>query len=143
MKVLVLLVIGIWLGMVMGISFLEAPLKFRAPNITLPLGLGIGKIVFAALNKFELFFSIILAVWLLLQYQGLGLASIAIFLSLILAVILQTFWLLPILDARADSIISGQVTPPTRHHLYYIFIEVGKLLLLIAAFLKTYYYEGH
>ena len=32
-----------WLGMVIAISFLEAPLKFRAPGVTVPLGLGIGR----------------------------------------------------------------------------------------------------
>ena len=31
-----------WLGLVAGISLIEAPLKFRAPGITLALGLGIG-----------------------------------------------------------------------------------------------------
>ena len=31
----------VWLGMVLAISFLETPPKFRAPGITLPLGLGI------------------------------------------------------------------------------------------------------
>src|SRR5664279_3321230 len=43
----------VWLGMVLAISFLEAPLKFRAPGITLPLGLGIGRLVFRALNGCE------------------------------------------------------------------------------------------
>jgi hypothetical protein len=38
----------LWLGMVLAISFLEAPLKFRAPGITLALGLGIGRLVFRA-----------------------------------------------------------------------------------------------
>ncbi len=40
----------VWLGMVLAISFLEAPLKFRAPGVTLPIGLGIGRLVFLALN---------------------------------------------------------------------------------------------
>jgi hypothetical protein len=40
----------VWLGMVLAISFLEAPLKFRAPDVTLRIGLGIGRIVFRALN---------------------------------------------------------------------------------------------
>jgi hypothetical protein len=31
----------VWLGMVLAISLLETPLKFRAPGITLALGLGI------------------------------------------------------------------------------------------------------
>ena len=39
----------IWLGMVLGISFIEAPLKFRAPGVTLGIGLGIllGTFVYA------------------------------------------------------------------------------------------------
>ncbi|WP_030167297.1 MULTISPECIES: hypothetical protein [Actinomycetes] len=32
----------IWLGMVLAISFLEAPLKFRAPGVDLKTGLGSG-----------------------------------------------------------------------------------------------------
>ena len=44
----------VWLGMVVAISFIEAPLKFRAPGVTLPIGLGIGRLVFRALNGAEL-----------------------------------------------------------------------------------------
>src|SRR3546814_4917970 len=44
----------VWLGMVLAISFIEAPLKFRAPGVTIPLGLGIGRLVFRALNSVEL-----------------------------------------------------------------------------------------
>src|SRR6185312_13635265 len=40
----------LWLGMVLAISFLEAPLKFRAPGVDLRTGLAIGRIVFRALN---------------------------------------------------------------------------------------------
>ena len=43
----------VWLGMVLAISFLEAPLKFRAPNVTVQIGLGIGRLVFRALNTVE------------------------------------------------------------------------------------------
>ena len=39
--------------MVLAVSFLEAPLKFRAPGVTLPIGLGIGRLVFRALNSAE------------------------------------------------------------------------------------------
>lgn len=41
----------VWLGMVFAISFLEAPLKFRAPGVDLRIGLGIGRLVFRALNS--------------------------------------------------------------------------------------------
>ena len=43
-----------WLGLVLGISFLEAPLKLRAPGVTTRVGLGIGRVVFAALNRVEM-----------------------------------------------------------------------------------------
>ena len=50
----------VWLGMVLAISFLEAPLKFRAPEVTLRIGLGIGRLVFGALNTVEAVFAVTL-----------------------------------------------------------------------------------
>ncbi len=50
----------VWLGMVLAISFLEAPLKFRAPNVTLQIGLGIGRLVFRALNTVEVVFALVI-----------------------------------------------------------------------------------
>jgi hypothetical protein len=47
----------VWLGMVLAISFLEAPLKFRAHGVTIPIGLGIGRLVFRALNLVEAAFA--------------------------------------------------------------------------------------
>ena len=57
----------VWLGMVVAISFLEAPLKFRAPGITLPLGLGIGRLVFRALNVCEAVLAAVILVALFLR----------------------------------------------------------------------------
>ena len=48
----------VWLGMVLAISFLEAPLKFRAPGVTIPIGLGIGRLVFRALNSAEVILAV-------------------------------------------------------------------------------------
>lgn len=44
----------LWAGLVLGLSFIETPLKFRAPGITRELGLGIGSLVFTTLNRIEL-----------------------------------------------------------------------------------------
>src|SRR6478735_1965752 len=57
-----LLVPMLWLGMVVAISFLEAPIKFRAPGVTLPVGLGIGRLVFKALNGVEIALLLLLGV---------------------------------------------------------------------------------
>lgn len=143
MKILVLLIMGVWIGMLIGISFLEAPLKFQAPNITVPLGLGIGKLVFAALNRFEIVFSVILTIWLVKHYQGLEMLNLITIGLVIFIIGLQTFWLLPALAARAELVISGEVLSNSYHHIVYVLMEISKVLLLIFGFIKTYQYEGY
>lgn len=127
---------GIWIGMLIGISFLEAPLKFQAPNITVPLGLGIGKLVFSALNKFEIVFSIVFIVWLYFNYQCLEWASLFAVGLPVIMVALQTFWLLPVLGVRADLLISGQELSKSYHHIYYVAMEFMKVGLLLFGYYK-------
>lgn len=119
----------IWLGMVLAISFLEAPLKFRAPGITLPLGLGIGRLVFRTLNAAEIAFSVVLlaamtasrpiaTIWVLLAIVGALLAA-------------QTGLLRPRLDRRAGQITTGQSPSSSRLHLAYVALEVLKVTSLV------------
>ena len=55
----------VWAGMVLGISFLETPVKFTAPSVTLPIGLDVGRHVFGMFNKVELAFVLIMVAILL------------------------------------------------------------------------------
>ncbi len=137
-KLIILLIIGTWLGMLLGISFLEAPLKFRAPNITLPLGLGIGKLVFSALNKVEITFSLIFGAWLIYHFKNLTSVVLAVGVLLILIIAIQSIWLIPVLNARADDIIAGLEVASTNHHLYYVILEGLKVFLLFFGFVKIY-----
>lgn len=52
----------LWIGFVCAISFMEAWLKFSAPGVTIPIGLGIGRLVFSALNKVEWLLAIVIIV---------------------------------------------------------------------------------
>ena len=52
----------IWFGLVLGLAFIGAPLKFQAPGITLPLGLGIGRVISFVLNKIVLALVLIFSV---------------------------------------------------------------------------------
>ncbi len=61
--------IFVWIGFVSAISFIESWLKFKAPGITIRLGLGIGKLVFNALNKIEWLFAGIIITCLLFVEQ--------------------------------------------------------------------------
>lgn len=119
-----------WAGMIASISFIEAPLKFRAPGITQALGLGIGKKVFKALNRVELVLALIAVVYLILV--GVVTAAMLILAAAIVILLFQTFWLLPTLARRADLVISGKFPPRGRVHILFILCEIAKLFLLIA-----------
>jgi hypothetical protein len=121
----------IWIGMVLGISFLEAPLKFTAPGITTKLGVGIGQVVFQALNKVELILSVITITTLIAVST-----SKAVWIwygAAILILQIQTWYLLPVLDARVESILSGNMPPQSYHHVVFIVLELFKILTLLAA----------
>jgi hypothetical protein len=117
----------LWLGFVGAISFMEAWLKFRAPGITLPLGLGIGRLVFHALNIIEWVLIIVILINLYLRH---GFSYQPYYLWLIiptLILILQTVWVLPTLDARAEMHIQGELVPPSKIHFVYVVFEILKV----------------
>ncbi|PXX68473.1 hypothetical protein DFR70_102154 [Nocardia tenerifensis] len=120
---------ALWLGMVLAISFLEAPLKFRAPGVTVALGLGIGRLVFRALNTVEA----VLAVALVLAALVVGPAGGA-WAWLVVAVVLlaaQILLVRPPLSRRADRVLAGEELPRSHAHFWYIGLEVGKVVALI------------
>lgn len=130
-KILQVAVPFIWFGAVGAISFMEAPLKFTAPNITLPLGLGIGRIVFQMLNKIE----IALALLLLLSFfitRPKGKSWLCLFGLIAGLLLLETVWLLPVLDERAVQVINGTAPPFSGAHLIYIAFDAVKFVSLFA-----------
>ncbi|HVK05617.1 MAG TPA: hypothetical protein VM490_19245, partial [Armatimonadaceae bacterium] len=50
-----------------------------------------------------------------------------------LVVLLQSAWLLPVLDSRVGLLLDGQTPPRSAHHVIYIVLEVLKLGCLLAA----------
>lgn len=62
----------LWLGMVLAISFLETPLKFRGPRRHGAHGLGIGRLVFKALNAIELVLAALILVALVAGSPATG-----------------------------------------------------------------------
>ncbi|MPR31889.1 hypothetical protein [Salmonirosea aquatica] len=120
----------LWIGFVVAISFLEAPLKFQAPDITLALGLGIGRLVFAALNKVEWVFALMITFSLFCR-GNFTLKSNLTFILPLLILLIQTLWLLPALDTRAELHIRGAVVPDSFLHFYYVAAEVAKVTCLL------------
>lgn len=120
----------VWLGMVLAISFLEAPLKFRAPGVTLAVGLGIGRLVFRALNIAESILAVLVIVAMASGYPrpALVLSEIAV-----TALIIQLVAVRPQLHRRTAAVLHGDTTPRSRAHLAYVTLEVVKAPALLAA----------
>ena len=128
----------LWIGFVVAISFMEAWLKFRAPGVNLQIGLGIGRLVFNALNKVEWVFALSVAIAYLTSKQSLfSLPNLFFFIPFILLIV-QTIWLLPALDQRAEMHIRHQEVPPSSLHIYYVAMEAIKVVSLIIFGIKQF-----
>ncbi|WP_030899668.1 hypothetical protein [Streptomyces sp. NRRL F-5126] len=122
----------VWLGMVLAISFLEAPLKFGAPGVTIPIGLGIGRRVFRALNLSEA----VLALAVIITVAASAPPVAVIVSTAVAAAVLaaQLAVVRPGLNRRSDAVLAGEdpALHRSRAHLYYVGLEVVKVAALIA-----------
>ncbi|ORA80001.1 hypothetical protein K3U93_09455 [Mycobacterium malmoense] len=121
----------VWLGMVLAISFLEAPLKFRAPNVTLQIGLGIGRLVFRALNTVEVGFALVI---LAIVAANPTPSRITVAFSVAIAALaVQLIAVRPRLTRRSDQVLAGLEAPRSRAHYAYVGLEAVKAVALIVA----------
>jgi hypothetical protein len=120
-----------WLGMVLAISFLEAPLKFRAPGVTIPIGLGIGRLVFRALNSVEAVLAVVIAIAVFAGHPTLTSVVLAVVAVVVLAV--QLTAVRPVLTRRSNLVLeaAGADLPRSRAHWWYVATESAKVIALI------------
>lgn len=124
-----------WLGMVLAISFVEAPLKFRAPGVTLRIGLGIGRLVFRALNAIEAVLAAIVIIAAALGGASGG-AIVAVVVAIV-ALAAQLIGVRPALTRRSDAVLAapdgGPDGPRSHIHIVYVALEMAKVVALIVA----------
>ncbi len=115
--------------MVLAISFLEAPLKFRAPGVTLPIGLGIGRLVFRALNACEVVLAAaaVIAAW---SADASAVARVALIVATAMLVS-QLLFVRPALTRRSDQVLAGSEGPRSRAHYTYVGLELVKVVALV------------
>ncbi|KUI00721.1 hypothetical protein [Mycobacterium sp. IS-3022] len=125
----------VWLGMVVAISFIEAPLKFRAPGVSIQIGLGIGRLVFRALNTIEVALAVVLLIAIVLD--GFSATAVVAIVVAIVVLAAQLVVVRPALNRRSDAVLS---TPPaenpsgrgrSRAHYGYVGLETVKVIALI------------
>lgn len=117
----------IWLGIVVGVSFIAIPVRFQVESLAFPVAIELGQVTFHWLSRVEWVLAALLLVAALAGSRRLG-QIVAVILAALVA--LQAFWLLPILDARGGAIIAGNPLPASAHHTIYAVTEVAKVLLL-------------
>jgi hypothetical protein len=110
---------------------MEAWLKFRAPGVTLPVGLSIGKLIFNALNRIEWVFLFLSVLLFFISGNLKRGVTINIIVILFLILIIQTFLLLPGLTERANTIIEGGTVGKSLLHIYFGVLEMAKVFLLV------------
>lgn len=118
----------IWLGMVLAISFLEAPIKFRAPGVTVPIGLGIGHLVFRALNIVE---SVLAAVLLAAIVFAAPPPALVAGLVAITALLGQLVAVRRWLSQRTKAVLAGKTRARSRGHYVYVALECLKTIALL------------
>ncbi len=121
----------VWLGMVLAISFLEAPLKFRAPGVTVPIGLGIGRLVFKALNSCEVVLAAALALAALVDPPPSG--ALVALAAAVVSLAGQLLVVRPRLARRSDAVLAGGHEARSRAHLAYVALELVKVAALLVA----------
>ena len=118
----------VWVGMIVGISFLGAPFGFMVPGPTFEIGLDISRRVFGVFNKVEWAMAITMAILIVIVRQkDRRLISLGV-VWLILTI--QTFLLLPLLFDRVALILKGQTPPSSPAHPIYVLFEILKTLAL-------------
>ncbi|MBX2887697.1 MAG: hypothetical protein KF829_03520 [Ferruginibacter sp.] len=132
MASIILISTFIWIGFISAISFMESWLKFKAPGVTLPLGLGIGKIVFKALNRVESFLAIIILAGLLYSKHPAGIMVKFWFITAIVVLAIQTIWMLPALEKRAQLLIEGKRPSSSKLHMWFVVMETTKVICLFS-----------
>lgn len=123
---------GLWLGLILGISLIEAPLKFQAPGITIPLGLGIGRLVFGAMNIAEAVIALALVISLIVGGRTRGQQWLTA--GIVATLAAKALVIRPIMQATTDAVIAGTSEGGSSLHLLYIAAD-GALILLLIAFL--------
>jgi hypothetical protein len=124
-----LVVASLWLGLLLGVSFLATPAKFLAPSLSLPVALDVGRHTFAVFNKAEWLLSVLLLSLVVVGIRS-RISCVAAF-TVALLTLTETVWLLPILDQHAGLVIAGQQPVASNYHSLYFAIEIAKVIALV------------
>lgn len=127
----IIAIIFIWAGFILSISFFESWIKFRAAGVTVPVALSIGKLVFTVLNRIEWVFVLLMAVSFFSLKISFAPVTLYLLAVVVVALLLQTFWMLPELNERVTNHIKGIKLSSSYLHHFFVLTEFVKLICLL------------
>ena len=117
----------LWIGMILAVG-MESIVKFDTPSLSKAVAFDEGRYVFSFFNKVQL---ILLASMLfLVANKYMTWVEKIVFFLLSILLVIQVFWLFPMLSKHVDLILAGIQPPHTPGHALYGAIEFGKIILL-------------
>lgn len=127
---LVLMMLCLTTGVFITISFLETPMKFQVSGMTLPVALELGMMMFGISTKIQCVFLILIIAVMCISRKNYKKTDFLMVLLVVIILLLEKFWMLPVLDTRAQLLSAGKPVPPSEMHNYFIYAESAKALFL-------------
>ena len=122
----------LWAGMLIAIS-MEAVVKFKAPLVTLEIGVDVGRQVFPALMQAEWLLMGITTIMLLGSQAKTNKGVLAALFISLSSLLVQSLITLPALMFQADQLIAGKPYYPGHSHIWYVVLSQIKVVALFVA----------
>jgi hypothetical protein len=127
------LIAAMWIGLIFGVSFYAASIKFTAAGVPREQLLAVGQVTFQGFMWIELAAFVLLVIALLNQLNRKVVISIA---GLFLLLLVQKLYVQPILDADLIRSIAGEQVDTEVLHYVYGAIDCAKIAILSALSLR-------
>jgi hypothetical protein len=130
------MIAAIWIGLILGVSFYAASIKFTAPGVGLEQLLAIGQVTFQGFTWIELAAFVLL---LLASLSQLTRGVVICMFVLCLLLLVQKLIVLPVLDTALNRTVAGEPMEETSLHFIYGAIDCVKMavLFLLSLFLRA------
>ena len=122
----------VWLGIVVGVSLIATPAKFRAESLDLEVALDVGRTTFGLFSWLQWALVIALASLVARAHQQ-GRADRRHWLLVVgvgLILLAQSVWILPELNDRVAIVIAGDPLPDSPIHFIFAIFEGTKIVML-------------
>jgi len=121
----------LWLGVLLGVSFIATPAKFLVPELDIVTAIKIGRSTFEIYHYFEI--CIACGTGLALLILRAGKTVMAYFALIGILLVVQYFIVQPLVEQSSDKLFLGiETESKSNAHLYYIFCDCFKALLLVS-----------